>query len=76
MECHEWIEIGNVCYSTAAAHWPVILKGAAAHHCQPGDTIIVAAFCLSDEPVEPRMIAVDDRNRFTHVLRPATWPRQ
>ena len=49
----------------------VVVNGAAARHFQPGDTIIVAAFCLTDEPVAPRMIAVDSRNRFVRHLHGA-----
>lgn len=46
----------------------VIVNGAAARHFAPGDTVIIAAFCLTDEPVTPRMIAVDSRNRFLKDL--------
>ena len=46
----------------------VVVNGAAARHFQPGDVIIIVAFCLTDEPVTPRMIAVDSRNRFVKEL--------
>ena len=46
----------------------VVVNGAAARHFQPGDTVIIVAFCLTDEPVVPRMIAVDSRNRFVRDL--------
>jgi aspartate 1-decarboxylase len=46
----------------------VVVNGAAARHFQPGDQVIIVAFCLTDEPVEPQMIAVDDRNRFVRQL--------
>lgn len=46
----------------------IIVNGAAARHFAQGDTIIIAAFVLADEPVTPRMIAVDGRNRFTRDL--------
>jgi aspartate 1-decarboxylase len=46
----------------------VIVNGAAARRFQPGDKIIVVAFVLTDEPVEPRMILVDERNRFVDWL--------
>ena len=42
----------------------VVVNGAAARHFAAGDRIIIAAFCLTDEPVEPKMIAVDEQNRF------------
>jgi aspartate 1-decarboxylase len=34
-----------------------------------GDKVIIVAFCLTDEPVVPRMIAVDERNAFVRVLK-------
>jgi aspartate 1-decarboxylase len=46
----------------------IVVNGAAARHFQPGDQIIIAAFFLTDEPVEPRMIAVDERNAFVRSL--------
>ena len=47
----------------------IIVNGAAARHFQPGDRIIIAAFCLTDETVVPQMIAVDAQNK--PVTRPA-----
>lgn len=46
----------------------VVVNGAAARHFHPGDHVIIVAFCFTDEPVEPRMIAVDGRNRFASDL--------
>jgi aspartate 1-decarboxylase len=46
----------------------VIVNGAAARHFRPGDLVIIAAFALTDEPIEPQMIAVDERNRFARRL--------
>jgi aspartate 1-decarboxylase len=46
----------------------VVVNGAAARHFQAGDQIIIAAFCLTDEAVSPRMIAVDAQNRFLKEL--------
>jgi aspartate 1-decarboxylase len=46
----------------------VVVNGAAARHFQPGDRIIVAAFCLTDEPLHPRMIAVDEHNQIVQEL--------
>ena len=42
----------------------VVVNGAAARHFAAGDRIIVVAFCLTDEQVTPRMIAVDEHNHF------------
>jgi aspartate 1-decarboxylase len=47
----------------------VVVNGAAARHFQPGDKVIIVAFCLTDEPVTPRMIAVDAANRFERYLQ-------
>ena len=46
----------------------VVVNGAAARHFQPGDRVIIVAFCTTDEAVIPRMIAVDDQNRFQKDL--------
>ncbi|MGC8669394.1 MAG: aspartate 1-decarboxylase [Chthonomonadales bacterium] len=42
----------------------ICVNGAAAHRVKVGDKVIITAFVLADEPVQPRMILVDDRNRF------------
>ncbi len=46
----------------------IVINGAAARHFHPGDRVIIVAFCLTDEAVTPRMIAVDERNTFTTDL--------
>lgn len=46
----------------------IVVNGAAARHFHPGDTIIIVAFCLTDERVAPRMIAVDRQNGFLRHL--------
>jgi aspartate 1-decarboxylase len=46
----------------------IILNGPAARHFHAGDKVIIAAFCLTDEAVTPRMIAVDERNRVARTL--------
>lgn len=46
----------------------VVVNGAAARHFHPGDRIIIVAFCLTDEPLTPRMIAVDANNAFARDL--------
>jgi aspartate 1-decarboxylase len=46
----------------------IVVNGAAARHFQPGDRVIIAAFYLTDEPVTPQMIAVDEHNRFVKTL--------
>ena len=46
----------------------VIVNGAAARHFQAGDRVIIVAFYLTDEPVVPKMIVVDQQNRFVREL--------
>lgn len=47
----------------------IIVNGAAARHFEVGDRIIIVAFTLTDEPVEPKMFLVDERNAFAGWLR-------
>ena len=46
----------------------IIVNGAAAHRVQIGHKVIIASFCLSDEPVTPTAILVDEHNRFVRIL--------
>ena len=46
----------------------VVVNGAAARHFHAGDTVIIVAFCLTDEVVVPRMIVVDQQNKFMRSL--------
>ncbi len=43
----------------------ICMNGPAALRMQTGHKIIVAAFALTDEPVNARVVLVDDENRFT-----------
>src|SRR4030095_4249095 len=52
----------------------IVINGAAARHFHPGDKVIIVAFCLTDEKVEPKMIAVDEQNRFVQDLVPNGTP--
>ena len=46
----------------------IVVNGAAARHFHAGDTVIIVAFCLTDEVVVPRMIVVDQQNKFVRSL--------
>lgn len=46
----------------------IVVNGAAAHHFRAGDRIIIVAFVLTDEAVEPRMLLVDETNSFVRWL--------
>ncbi len=52
----------------------IVVNGAAARHFQPGDTVIIVAFCLTDERVGPKMILVDEHNQFAEHLSDARPP--
>lgn len=53
----------------------VVVNGAAARHFSEGDKIIIVAFCLTDEVIEPQMIMVDEQNRFDRRLYSSTATR-
>lgn len=46
----------------------ICMNGAAAHLIKPGDNIIIMAFTWSADPVTPKIILVDDANRFVRYL--------
>jgi aspartate 1-decarboxylase len=46
----------------------IIVNGAAAHRVEIGHKIIIAAFCLTDEPIQPKVILVDAQNRYVRDL--------
>lgn len=50
----------------------VSVQGAGAKLCNKGDCIIILSFVVSDEPISPQMILVDDKNRFVEYLKGAS----
>lgn len=46
------------------------LNGGAAHFFQEGDRIIIAAFDLADQQIEPRIVLVDENNRIVRDMVP------
>lgn len=46
------------------------LNGGAAHHFSAGDRVVIAAFTWTDEDVEPKIILVDEDNRFVRDMSP------
>lgn len=46
----------------------ICINGAAAHLCKPGDKVIIVAFVLTDEDITPKMILVDDENKFLRAI--------
>ncbi|MBI1756965.1 MAG: aspartate 1-decarboxylase [Fimbriimonas ginsengisoli] len=46
------------------------LNGGAAHHFHVGDRVVIAAFALTDEPITPTMLLLDDDNRVVRDMTP------
>lgn len=46
----------------------IFMNGAAAHLVKKGEQVIIIAFEISDEPVEPTFILVDEDNKFVRYL--------
>jgi len=44
------------------------LNGGAARHFQVGERVVIAAFDLSDQPITPVMLELDERNRIVREL--------
>jgi aspartate 1-decarboxylase len=50
------------------------MNGAAAHLIHVGEEIIIMGFELSDDPIQPIIILVDEHNRFKEQLPPRSEP--
>lgn len=46
----------------------ICINGAAAHLIKPGEEVIIMAFALVEEQIEPVFILVDENNRFIKYL--------
>ena len=46
----------------------IAVQGAAAKLCQQGDCVIIMSFDATDQPIEPKMILVNERNEFVEYL--------
>lgn len=46
------------------------LNGGAAYHFNPGDRIVIAAFTLTDEQIEPKVFLLDEDNRIVREMSP------
>jgi len=46
----------------------VSVQGAGARLCIKGDCLIILAFEVTDEPIEPKMILVDEKNHFVEYV--------
>lgn len=57
-------------YAFAGPKGVIGLNGGAAHHFQSGDRVVIAAFTLSDEPVNPVMLLLDENNAVVREMEP------
>lgn len=57
-------------YAFAGPTGAVGLNGGAAHFFHPGDRLVIAAFALSDEPIVPRMVLLDEKNEVVRDMTP------
>lgn len=57
-------------YTTAGERGPgeICMNGAAAHRIDAGEEIIIMGFSLSDRPIRPTLILVDEANEFVRYL--------
>lgn len=46
------------------------INGGAALQFRAGDRVVIAAFALSDEPIEPKMVVLDEHNAVVRDLSP------
>jgi aspartate 1-decarboxylase len=46
----------------------ICMNGPAAHSIGSGEQIVIMGFELTDKPIEPTLILVDDKNRFIEYL--------
>ncbi len=57
-------------YAFAGPEGAIGLNGGAAHFFKEGDKIIIAAFDLSDEPITPKVVLLDERNKIVRDMTP------
>lgn len=46
----------------------IVINGAAALHVSVGHRVIIAAFALTDQPIDAKVVLVDDKNKITRYL--------
>jgi len=57
-------------YCFAGPKGVIGLNGGAARFFRQGDRVIIAAFDLSDEPIEPKMVLCNEKNEIVKELEP------
>ena len=46
----------------------ICMNGAAAHLIKKGDQVIIMGYELTDTPIDPKIILVDEKNKFVRFL--------
>ena len=59
-------------YAFAGPPGVIGINGGAAHFFQTGDRVIIAAFDLSDEPIEPKLLLLEEDNQVVREMVPYT----
>lgn len=57
-------------YAFSGPKGVVGLNGGAAHHFNVGDRVVIAAFTLADEPVEPKVFQLGENNEILREMAP------
>lgn len=57
-------------YAFAGPPGVIGLNGGAGHHFQAGDRVVIAAFTLTDQPVVPKMVLLDEENQVVRDMTP------
>ncbi len=70
---HVWVMDNGERFQTYVIPAPpgsgeIAIYGSAAHKAQKGHRVIIAAFTLTDEWVEPKMVLVNERNQIVQYL--------
>ncbi|MFQ3610811.1 MAG: aspartate 1-decarboxylase [Fimbriimonadales bacterium] len=70
---HVWVMDNGERFQTYVIPAPpgsgeIAIYGSAAHKAQRGHRVIIAAFTLTDEWVEPKMVLVNERNQIVQHL--------
>lgn len=59
-----------ITYAFAGPPGVIGLNGGAAHFFKAGDRVVIAAFALTDEKIEPKMLLLDDNNEVVREMAP------
>jgi aspartate 1-decarboxylase len=57
-------------YAFAGPRGVIGLNGGAAQFFKPGDRLVIAAFALSDEPIVPTVLLLDEQNNVVREMTP------